>query len=115
MHLVVSSFTRQDFVSAVSNDFIDVHVHTGTLRAPNVDREVSGKFTCNQFVGRFAYSFCFDMIQSTDFAVGDGAGLFNLCHCADHFRKFVVSMVSDLVVARATNCLNTVVGFIRNF
>ena len=110
MNFIVTFAARQNFVSPVRDDFVNVHIDPGPMAAPNIDGELIGEFSCDDLITGLSFM----SFESLDFFIGKRRGLFYFSNRSNHVRKFVESMIRHIIVLSASDSLNTVVGFFRN-
>ena len=114
MNFIVTFAARQNFVSSVRDDFVNVHIDPGPVAAPNIDGELIGEFSCDDLVTGLSDCIGFMSFESLDFFIGKRRGFFYFSNRSNHVRKFVESMIRHIIVLSASDSLNTIVGFFRN-
>lgn len=114
MNLVVAFFAGKEFIGAVSDDFVQIHVYGRAVRAPDIDGELPRKFASDDFVTSLKNRIGFIRRKRFDVAVGHGAGFFYFRHGPHYVRQVVKALARYIKVRHCTDGLYAVIGVIGN-
>ena len=87
MNFLRAFVARQDFIGAVADDFIHIHVNAGVTAAlPHIQRELVVEFACQHFIAGLSNSLGNISRHGTDLTVGNSCCFLNLSQCIVHIR-----------------------------
>ena len=113
MHGVLSLVTGHQFVGQIADHFIDVHVDAGVAAAlAHIERKLLFKSSGDHFVASLFNGYCNFRLQSSDFGVGQGAGLLDFAKRDVHVRVGNHGKARCARNLEHASCLNAVVTVI---